>query len=165
MKNELRFDLLFQEFLEDLYDAEKQNAAARPKWIAAASSAPLSVTLEAHLEDTRQQVARLEELFERMAIAPGTRQCRVMTALLDDGARMIEEFEKSPVLDAGIVAVAQKVQHYEIAAYRLACALAELLGQQDAFDLLQESLQEEMEMEDRLTELNEAILAGDERAA
>jgi len=155
-----RYEDLFQEGLAKLYDAEKQIAAALPKMMAASSSMELSGALDAHLEDTKQQVARLESIFERMGEQPGG-ECRVMQALLDEGDRLIAEFEKSPELDTALIAAAQKVEHFEIAAYRSMCALAEVLGQEELFDLLETTLAEEMEADETLNEASESILGGD----
>lgn len=165
MKKAAKFEDLFQEGLEDLYDAERQIVAALPKMIAAASSEQLGAALEAHLEATKQHVSRLESIFESVAQDPGSRECRPMQALLDAGATLIGESEKSMVLDAGIVAAAQKVEHYEMAGYRTVCALAEMLGQQQAFDLLDRTLEEEEEIDQLLTDLGDAILSGDEMEA
>jgi ferritin-like metal-binding protein YciE len=162
MEKEAKFEDLFQMGLEDLYDAERQIVAALPKMIAAASSEELGATLEAHLEATKEHVSRLETIFEGIAEDPGSRECRPMQALLDVGARLIGELEKSAVLDAGLIAAAQNVEHYEMAGYRTVCALAEMLGQQDAFDLLDQTLEEEEDADQALTDLADAILSGDE---
>jgi len=161
LKKDGKFETLFQEQLEDLYDAEKQLAGALPAMIAASSSPDLSGILESALEDAREQVSRLEALFEGMAEEPGARQSRVMQALLDEGQRFIDELEKSTVLDAALIATVQKVKHHEIAGYATACGLAEMLGQQEAFGLLQETLEEETQSGEELADLYEAILTGD----
>jgi len=161
MPKEAKFETLFQELLEDLYDAEKQIAEALPKMIAASSTAQLSAAFEHHLEETKQQALRLEAIFERMAVEPGSRECKPMQALLEDGERLTTEFARSAVLDTALIAAGQKVEHFEIAAYGSVCSLAELLGQQDAFDLLQDSLQEEMEADESLAEIAELVIGGD----
>jgi ferritin-like metal-binding protein YciE len=162
MKKEAKFEDLFQMGLEDLYDAEKQIVAALPNMIAAASSEELGAALEEHLEATKLHVSRLETIFESIAEDAGNRECRPMQALLDAGATLIGALEKSAVLDAGIIAAAQKVEHYEMAGYRAVCTLAEMLGQQDAFDLLDQTLEEEEDADQALTDLGDAILSGDE---
>ena len=157
-----KFETLFHESLEDLYDAERQIVAAMPRMIAAASSPKLSEMLQSHLEETRQQVTRLDTIFEQIALEAGTRECRAMQALIEESDRLIENLGKSSVLDAALIAAAQKVEHYEIASYRTACALAELLGQQGAVDMLQDTLEEEMEADDMLIDLHAAAIGGEE---
>ena len=161
MKRAAKFEDLFHESLANLYDAEKQIAAATPKLIAAASSEELSGALAEHLQETRKQVARLETIFEEIAQEPGGRTCPGMQALLDEAARAIEELEKSPALDIALIAAARKVEHYEIAAYSAVCGLAEILGMQAAFGMLEETLDEETAADEGLEELSEAILSGD----
>lgn len=161
MKQEIKFEDLFQETLADLYDAEKQIVAALPKIIAASSSEALSTALEQHLEETKEQVTRLDNIFERIAAQPDAAECKVMQAMLAEGEKLISEYGKSPALDVALVAAARKVEHYEIAGYTAASALAEVLGQQDAFDLLEETLEEETEADATLAEVAESILSGD----
>lgn len=158
----VQFADLFQEGLADIYDAEKQIIAALPKMIAASSSMDLSGALEAHLEDTKEQVTRLETIFEQIGEQPGGHDCRPMAALLSEGERLIDEFDKSPILDTALIAAAQKVEHYEIVTYRHLCTMAELLGQQETFDLLETTLAEEIEADETLTEVSETALEGGE---
>ena len=158
---EAKFETLFRDELEDLYDAEKQIVAALPKMIAASSSEELAGALQVHLDETREQVARLEKVFQAMGEEPGGTECQGMQGLLREGEKMISKMQKSPVLDAGIIAAAQKVEHYEISGYGTAHAMAEMLGQQDAADLLQETLAEEKATDETLTEIAEAILTGE----
>src|SRR5215469_16074248 len=117
MKKAAKFEDLFQQGMQDLYDAEKQIVAALPKVIAASSSEELSAALATHLEESKDQVARFESIFEHMAEQPGARQCRPMQALLDEAERLVGEMEKSPVLDAALIDNLRKVKHYEIAGY------------------------------------------------
>src|SRR5579863_6459985 len=131
MKKEAKFEYLFQEELEDLYDAEQQIVAALPKVIAASSSEELSAALESHLEETREQVKRLESIFEKMSQQPGGRECKGVTGLLAEGESLIQELAKSPVLDIALAGAARKVEHYEIAAYSATYGLAEMLGRQE----------------------------------
>jgi ferritin-like metal-binding protein YciE len=161
MKKTARFEDLFQEGLADLYDAEKQIVAALPKMIAASSSEALSGDLAAHLGETKTHVSRLETIFEKIAADPGGGACHSMEALLGECERVIDELEKSPVLDLALIAAARKVEHYEIAGYSMATRLAEILGQQDVFDRLEETLEEEIEADEALEELAETILDGD----
>jgi ferritin-like metal-binding protein YciE len=159
MKKDAKFEGLFQEGLEDLYDAEKQIAAALPKLIAASSSEELSGALSSHLEETKEHVSRLETIFERTAQEPSGKLCRPMEALLSEGERLISELQKSRVLDTALIAAARKVEHFEIAGYTSLSGIAEMLGQQDAFELLQTILEEETEADAGLGELSEIILS------
>ena len=161
MKQPIQFEDLFQDTLADLYDAERQIAAALPKMIAASSAEELSAFLESHLEETKEHIARLDQLFERMAAQPDATESKPMQALLSEGARLISAFEKSPALDVALIAAAQKVEHYEIAGYNAAAALAETLGQQDDFDVLQETLEEETDADATLGEICDAVLTGE----
>ncbi len=156
-----KFEDLFQEELKDMYDAEKQIVKALPKMIAASSSPELAAALQEHLQETQEQVKRLERVFESMGEQPGGKTCEGMQGLLREGEKMITEMAKSPVLDAGIIGAAQKVEHYEISAYGTARTMAEMLGQADAAELLDETLEEEKAADEKLTEIAEAIMAGD----
>jgi ferritin-like metal-binding protein YciE len=164
MKKAANFEDLLVEGIEDLYDAEKQVAAALPKMLAAASSEELGGALASHLEETQDHISRLEAVFEEISGEPGGRECRPMRALIEDAGRLIGEIEKSPVLDVALIASARKVEHYQIAAYAAACGIAETLGQQEAFSLLHDTLEEEIEAEAALEELAEACLSGDTMA-
>jgi ferritin-like metal-binding protein YciE len=161
---EAKFEDLFREELEDLYDAEKQIIGALPKMVAAASNAELASAFEEHLEQTREQVRRLERVFEAMGEQPGSRKCQGMQGLLQEGEKLISEMEKSPVLDAGLIGAAQKVEHYEISAYGTARTMAEMLGQAETAELLDETLDEEKATDETLTEIAESIMTGDAMA-
>ena len=158
---EAKFEDLFIEELEDLYDAEKQIVDALPKLIAASSSEELSNALQEHLDETRAQVGRLQKIFKNMGEEPSSRACVGMQGLLKEGEKLISEMSKSPVLDAALTGAAQKVEHYEIAAYGTARAMAEMLGQQEVVDLLQETLEEEEAADETLSEIGESLLAGE----
>lgn len=150
--------------LKDIYNAEQQLVKALPKLAKAASLAQLRQAFEAHLEETRGQVARLETIFEGMEQSPKGKKCVGMEGLVKEGGEMIEEFEAA-VLDAGLISAAQRVEHYEIAGYGSVIAYAELLGESDAVSLLQESLVEEEQADRKLTELSEGINAKANTAA
>jgi ferritin-like metal-binding protein YciE len=158
---EAKFEDLFREELEDLYDAEKQIVQALPKMAEAASSEELSEAFQQHLEETQEQVKRLERIFKKMGEQPGGRQCEGMQGLLKEGEKVISEISKSPVLDAALIAAAQKVEHYEISGYGTARTMAEMLGQQDAAELLEETLEEEKATDETLTDIAESIMSGD----
>ena len=120
---EAKFDELFKEELEDLYDAEKQIIQALPKMAEAASSEELKSAFEEHLEQTKEQVKRLERVFKAIGEKPKGKTCEGMQGLLKEGEKIIAEIPKSPVLDAAIIGAAQKVEHYEISGYGTARAV------------------------------------------
>ncbi|SRR5579883_3170434 len=155
-----RFEDLFTEGLQELYDAENQILKALPKIIAAASSEALSEGLQEHLDQTKVQIRRLQSVFEAMGLTPGSSASAAMESLLNQADLRITDIEKSPVLDVALIGAAQKVEYYEIAAYGMARGLAELLGQQEAADLLQETLDEEEAAAKRLADIAEMILTG-----
>jgi ferritin-like metal-binding protein YciE len=159
---EAKFDELFREELEDLYDAEKQIIAALPKMAQAASNEELKSAFEEHLEQTKEQVKRLDKVFKTIGVKPAGKTCEGMQGLLKEGERMISEIPPSPVLDAAIIGAAQKVEHYEISGYGTARTMAEMLGQQDAAELLEETLDEEKATDDTLTEIAESIMSGED---
>lgn len=165
MKTDARFEDVFQLQLENLYDAEKQIVKALPKMIAQASSEELAEALQEHLDQTKEQVTRLEVIFGRMGEEPGARKCEGIEGLIGEGEKSIADLKKSPALDITLIAVAQKVEHYEIASYGTACAIAEILGQQDAFDLLQTTLEEEINADESLSDIADAIITGDAAGA
>jgi len=155
------FETLFQNTLEELYDAEKQITEALPKMIAACFSEDLSGALQSHLDETKEQVVRLESIFDKAGDGPHNRQSEGMRGLLSEGETAIETLERSAVRDVAIIMSARKVEHYEMAAYTSACAMAELLGQQEVFELLEDTLDEERQADESLAELAKAILSGD----
>ena len=161
---ESRFEDLYRQELQDIYDAEKQIVQALPRLIAAASTAELASAFEEHLQQTREQVRRLERVFEMMEEQPANKTCEGMQGLLKEGEKLISAMEKSPVLDAGLIAAAQKVEHYEISAYGTLRTMAEMLGQPDAAALLNETLDEEKTTDDNLTEIAESVLSGEAMA-
>jgi len=159
---EARFDELFREELEDLYDAEKQMVQALPRMAEAASNDELKAAFEEHLEQTKEQVKRLEKVFKSIGEKPRGKTCEGMQGLLKEGDKMIAEIPRSPVLDAAIIGASQKAEHYEISGYGTARTMAEMLGQQDAAELLEETLDEEKAADDTLTEIAETIMAGED---
>jgi ferritin-like metal-binding protein YciE len=143
---------LFTEQIRDLFDAEKQLVKALPKLVEAAESEPLSEALRAHLEETKGQVTRLEQVFELLETPAKGKACKGMKGLLEEGNEAVEE-EEGPMRDLAIIAGAQRVEHYEISAYGTARTLAECLGLDEAADLLQQSEDEETEADARLTSI------------
>jgi ferritin-like metal-binding protein YciE len=149
---------LWIEELRDLYNAENQLLKALPKMAKGASAPELKQAFEDHLEETKGHVERLEEIFEKLDEKPTGKTCKAMKGLVEEGSEILEEEGAEPVLDAGIIAAAQKVEHYEIASYGTVCAFAKMLGEEDAADLLQQTLDEEGEADKRLSELAEEIV-------
>ena len=144
---------LFVDELRDIYDAEKQLTKALPKMAKAADSEELRAGFEEHLEITRMQVNRLEEVFRSLGIAARGKPCEGMKGLIEEGQEMMQELEQGATLDAALIASAQKVEHYEIASYGTLATFAEILGMQDAKDLLGQTLEEEKEADERLTQV------------
>ena len=150
---------MFVHELHDIYSAEKQILHALPKMIRSASSEDLSAALEEHRQVTEDHVDRLEKVFamleERAQIS---KKCKGMEGLLEEGSEMAQEDADDAARDAGIIAIAQKVEHYEIAAYGTLVAYARLLDQPEAADLLEETLNEEKDADDRLTEIAMSVV-------
>jgi len=149
---------LYVDVLKDLYSAENQIIKALPKLAKAAGSPELRSAFETHLRETQTQVARLEEIAGKIDISLKGKRCKGMEGVLEEGAELLEEDGDDAVLDAAFIAGAQKVEHYEIATYGCARTYAELLGDSRAAELLQESLDEEMATDQKLTDLAERII-------
>jgi ferritin-like metal-binding protein YciE len=145
-------DLLVEE-LKDLYSAENQLIKALPKMAKAASSADLKAGFEEHLEQTRGQVERLEQIAGQLGVTLKGKKCVAMEGLVEEGKELMEEDMEPALLDAALIAAAQKVEHYEIASYGTAREWAEQLGLDEAATLLQETLDEEKATDEKLTEL------------
>ncbi len=146
---------LYIEELKDIYSAEQQIMKALPKMAAGANHNTLKTAFTEHLEVTREQVRRLETIFEELGEKPTGKKCKGMEGLLEEGEEMLKEPGDPDVKDAGLIGAAQKVEHYEIAAYGTARTLALQLGLQNHADLLQQTLDEEGETDKRLTSLAE----------
>ena len=144
---------LFVHELKDLLSAEKQLTKALPKMAKGAASDALKTAFEEHLEQTKGHVARLEEIFAMLDKSPRAQLCKGMEGLIEEGAELLEEEGEPIVKDAALIGAAQRVEHYEIAAYGTARTLAELLGNDEAAELLQQTLDEEKETDEKLTEL------------
>jgi ferritin-like metal-binding protein YciE len=150
---------LYVEQLRDLYNAENQLVKALPKMAKAAQSEALRQGFEHHLEQTKGHVDRLEQIFNAMNDNPKGRKCAGMEGLLEEGEEVIKEQSSSNALDAGLIASAQRVEHYEIAAYGTVRSFAELLGENEAVNLLQQTLDEEKETDEKLTQLSQKVNA------
>ena len=149
---------LYVEQLKDLYSAENQLIKALPKMVEAASSDELRTSIEEHLEKTKQHAARLEKIFDRMGEDSKGPKCKGMEGLLKEGSEVIEDDEMdAEVKDAAMIAAAQRVEHYEIAGYGCVRTYATLLGDREAAALLEQTLEEEKEADETLTEIAEQI--------
>ena len=149
---------LWIEELRDLYSAETQLVKALPKMAKKATNPELKEAFESHLEETRNHVERLEEIFSRLGKKPTGKTCKAMKGLIEEGSEMMQEDGPESVLDAGIISAAQKVEHYEIAGYGTARTFASILGEDEAEDLLQETLDEEGAADEKLTEIAEGVV-------
>jgi ferritin-like metal-binding protein YciE len=139
--------------MKDLLSAEKQLVKALPKMAKGASSESLRAGFEEHLVQTKIHVERLEKAFKHLGKAPRAEHCNAMEGLIEEGAKTLAEEGEPAVKDAALIGDAQRVEHYEIAAYGTACALAKQLGEEEIYDLLAETLEEEKETNEKLTEL------------
>jgi ferritin-like metal-binding protein YciE len=148
---------LYRDELRDLYSAEKQLVKALPKMAKAATSPELRSGFEEHLEQTKGHVSRLEEIFKALGESPNGKTCKGMEGLIKEGGEMIEEDPQAEELDAGLIAAAQRVEHYEMAGYGCVRTYAKLLGEKEAAGLLEETLNEEKQTDSKLTELAERI--------
>jgi ferritin-like metal-binding protein YciE len=144
---------LYVHELKDLYSAEKQILDALPKMIKAANDADLKKAFQDHLAETERQVKRLETIFEGLEFKPSGHHCEGMEGLIKEGSAMISAVAAEEVRDAGLIAAAQRVEHYEIAGYGTARTYAEKLGDYPSADLLQESLNEEAQADQKLSRL------------
>src|SRR5216110_1501856 len=149
---------LYTDELRDLYNAENQLLKALPKMAKAASSEDLKDAFEKHLEQTKGHVKRLEQVFDAIGEKPKGKTCRAMKGLIEEGSEILKEDGEESILDAGIIVAAQKVEHYEIAAYGSVRTFAKLLGQKKAAELLQTTLNEESEANELLNGLAESIV-------
>jgi ferritin-like metal-binding protein YciE len=149
---------LFLGELRDLHDAERQLVDALPEMARAASSAELRNAFEDHLEQTRIQIKRLERIFEVLGEKAAGKKCVAMTGLIKEANEIAGANGDDAVRDAGLIAAAQKIEHYEISGYGSARAHAEILGDGRAARLLSESLFEEKEADERLTELADSLI-------
>jgi ferritin-like metal-binding protein YciE len=155
-------DLLVME-LKDLYSAENQIIKALPKMIKAATSEKLRTALEEHLEETKEQAARLEKVCEEIGASPSGHKCAAMEGLIEEGKEILEQKGKAAdaVLDAAIITAAQRVEHYEMAGYGCAATFAKLLGFDKAAKMLGETLEEEKNADSKLTEIAESEINAD----
>jgi ferritin-like metal-binding protein YciE len=141
--------------LQDTYSAENQILAALPELEETATSPRLKQAFHAHVEQTERQVERLEEVCEMLGIEPDGESCAAMEGLVEEADDLMEELEEGPVLDAALIGAVQKVEHYEMAAYGTLCSLLRSMGQTKAVDLLAQTLKEEKDADELLTQIAE----------
>ena len=155
--NTNRLKHLYVEELKDIYNAETQLTKALPKMAKAASDPDLRAGFTEHLEQTKQHVSRLEQIFKALSESPKGKKCKGMEGLIEEGSEMIEEDIPDDERDAGLISAAQRVEHYEIAAYGCVRTYATLLGEEDAAELLSQTEQEEKETDRKLSDLAQNI--------
>jgi ferritin-like metal-binding protein YciE len=149
---------LFLDTLKDIYFAEKQILRTLPKMAKAANSDKLRAAFEKHQGETEEQVERLEKIFELIDKPPRGKACEAMQGILDEGKEIMDEYKGSDALDAGMLAAAQAVEHYEISRYGTLKTWAQQLGMKDAVRLLDQTLQEEKKTDEALTSIAEAAV-------
>jgi ferritin-like metal-binding protein YciE len=157
---------LFLHELKDILDAERQLTKALPKMAKGAESEELAAAFEEHLSVTEEQIGRLETIFESLDKAARGKHCAGMAGLIEEGSELLKEEEAGPARDAGLICAAQKVEHYEIAAYGSLLEWAKLLEKDDVVELLEATLAEEKETDEKLTTIaSELNLVAEEQPA
>jgi len=149
---------LYVEELRDIYNAETQLVKALPKIAKAANSEELRAALEDHLEQTKEHVTRLDQIFESLGESPKGKKCKAMEGLLAEGDELLDEDIADHVLDAALIGACNRVEHYEIAAYGTVATFAKLLGREEDADLLGQTLDEEKEADETLTDIAESTI-------
>src|SRR5438270_12295778 len=157
-------DLMVEE-LKDLYSAEKQITKALPKMVKKATAPALKQAFQAHLAETEEQIKRLEQIFQELEVSPRGKKCKGMEGVIEDGKELMEEDAEADVMDAGLIGAAQHVEHYEIAGYGCVRTYAELMGEDDIVNLLQQTLDEEKATDEKLNQLAQNINVEAEKAA
>ncbi|HWP91177.1 MAG TPA: ferritin-like domain-containing protein [Thermodesulfobacteriota bacterium] len=160
MKFNTLHDLFISE-LKDLYSAEKQIVRALPKMAKAASSSELQDAFQEHLQQSKNHIDRLDEIFDMLQVSSRNKKCKGIEGIIEEGQELISKGKTNSnpdALDAGIVAAAQKVEHYEIAGYGTVRTYASMLGHDKAANLLQQTLDEEKETDQKLTLLAETMI-------
>ena len=147
---------LYVDELKDLHSAERQIIQALPRMAKKASNEQLRRAFEEHLEVTKKQVERLDRIFEQLGKSSRGKKCKGMEGLIEEGKEMMQEDMEPEVMDAALIGVAQKVEHYEIAGYGTVRTYARILGEREAEKLLQQTLDEEGETDKKLTQLAES---------
>src|SRR6185312_9589060 len=162
-----QLDELFHDTLKDIYYAEKKILTALPKMAKAAQSEDLRAAFEKHRDETEEHVSRLEQVFELIEEKAQGKKCAAIEGIIEEGQEIMKEYKGAPALDAGLLAAAQAVEHYEISRYGTLRAWAEELGLDEAVKLLGETLGEEEATDEALTELAESAvnMAGEQQQA
>jgi ferritin-like metal-binding protein YciE len=150
-------DLLVEQ-LQDLFDAENQLVEALPKMAKTAASKQLKSAFESHLEETKNHVRRLEQVFKSLGKTAKGKTCQAMKGLVKEGSEMISEWGSDEVRDAGLIAAAQRVEHYEMAGYGCVRTWARQLGKNDVVKLLEETLNEEKACDQKLNTIAESMV-------
>jgi ferritin-like metal-binding protein YciE len=158
-------DELFHDTLKDIYFAEKKILATLPKMAKAAQNRELKAAFEKHRDETEAQVERLDQVFAIIDKKPQGKTCAGIVGITDEGAEIMQEYKGSPALDAGLLAAAQAVEHYEISRYGTLRTWAEELGHPDAASLLQDTLDEEEATDQALTEIAKTAVNQEAEAA
>ena len=164
-KEPKKLDNLFHDTLKDIYFAEKRILSTLPKMAKAAQSEELKAAFEKHRGETEGQIERLEQVFAIIGEKPRGKTCAAIVGIANEGAEIMEEYKGSPALDAGLLAAAQAVEHYEISRYGTLRAWAEELGLNEAVELLQETLQEEEATDEALTKIAKSVINQQAKAA
>jgi ferritin-like metal-binding protein YciE len=149
---------LLKEDLKDVLHAENQIIKALPKMIKSASNPQLQQAFQMHLEETKTQVERLEQVMGILGMPVKAKACKAMQGIIEEGKEVMSEDAEDDVMDAALIGAAQKVEHYEIATYGTLCTYAELLGLRDAKKLLGQNLEEEKATDAKLTQLAESVI-------
>ena len=149
---------LYIEELRDLFSAETQLVKALPKMAEAATADELRAAFDEHLEQTKEHVERLNQVFESLGTTGKGKKCKGMEGLIEEAGELLEEDTDPDVLDAGLIAAAQRVEHYEIAVYGCVCTYAKLLGRDEELELLGQTLDEEKEADETLTDIAESTI-------
>jgi ferritin-like metal-binding protein YciE len=149
-------ELLISE-LKDIYSAEKQITKALPKMAKAATSPDLRAAFESHLEETNGQIERLDQIFETLGKSGRGKVCHGMQGVLEEGSEVLEDTEKGDVRDAALISAAQRVEHYEMAAYGCVREYANVLGMKDVVALLEATLEEEKAADEKLTKISRTV--------
>jgi len=160
-----KLDDLFHDTLKDIYFGEKKILATLPKMAKAAQSGELKAAFEKHHTETEGQIKRLEQVFAVIEQKPQAKTCAAINGITEEGAEIMKEYKDSPALDAGLLAAAQAVEHYEISRYGTLIAWANELGLEDAVSLLEETLDEEEATDEALTEIAKTAINQEAEAA
>ena len=157
-KEPKKLDDLFHDTLKDIYFAEKKILTALPKMAKAAQNEDLKAAFEKHRGETEEQVARLEQVFDEIGEKPQGKSCAAIIGILEEGDEIAKDYKGSPALDAGLLAAAQAVEHYEITRYGTLATWADELGLSKASKLLKTTLNEEENTDEALSELAESVV-------